>query len=117
MDALRRAGTTVHEPVLAFRLEFPAGDVGPVMALLNELDARPASPRTGSSICVLDGVIRVAPLHQLQSRLPELTRGEGVLESSFAGYRPVQGPAPSRPRTDRNPLDRIDYLRRVSGST
>ncbi len=37
------------------------------------------------------------------------------MESSFAGYRPVRGVPPSRPRTDRNPLDRTDYLRRISG--
>ena len=64
---------------------------------------------------MLDGVIRVAAFHHLQARLPDLTRGEGVLESTFGGYRPVAGAPPSRPRTDRNPLDRIDYLRRVSG--
>lgn len=62
----------------------------------------------------MEGVIRVA--HLLQSRLPELTRGEGVLESAFADYRPVEGAPPSRPRTDRNPLDRTDYLRRLNRS-
>ena len=40
--------------------------------------------------------------HHLRIRLPELTRGEGVIESTFAGHRPVQGAPPSRPRTDRN---------------
>ena len=60
-------------------------------------------------------MIRVAACTTCKSRLPDLTRGEGVLESAFAGYRPVDGPPPSRPRTDRNPLDRTDYLRRVSG--
>jgi ribosomal protection tetracycline resistance protein len=114
MTALRRAGTTVLEPVLAFHLEFPAPDLGPVMAVLGELGARPGSPTTNGTTCVLDGVIRVARLHDLQGRLPDLTRGEGVLESTFAGYRPVEGPPPTRPRTDRNPLDRADYLRRVS---
>ena len=63
------------------------------------------------------GVIRVARLHQLQTRLPDLTRGEGVLESVLAGHQPVGGAPPSRPRTDRNPLDRHDYLRRVSHGT
>ena len=115
MAALRRAGTTVLEPVLEFRLELPAGDLGPIMAILGELGARPGAPATAGPVCVLEGVIRVAGLHQLQTRLPELTRGEGVLESSFAGYRPVNGSPPSRPRTDRNPLDRADYLRRVTG--
>jgi ribosomal protection tetracycline resistance protein len=115
MAALQQAGTTVLEPVLDFHLEFPAADLGPIMSVLSELEAQPDSPTTHGSTSVLEGVIRVARLHHLQSRLPELTRGEGVLESALAGYRPVQGAPPSRPRTDRNPLDRADYLRRVSG--
>ena len=114
MAALRQAGTTVLEPVLAFHLELPATDLGPVLAALGELGARPGSPTTDGTTSVVDGVIRVARLHDLQSRLPDLTRGEGVLESAFAGYQPVEGVAPTRPRTDRNPLDRADYLRRVS---
>lgn len=115
MAALKSAGTTVLEPVLGFRLEVPAGDLGAVMGRLAEVDAQPGSPTSDGNVAVLEGTIRVARLHQLQSRLPDLSHGEGVLESSFAGYTPVQGPLPSRPRTDRNPLDRTDYLRRVRG--
>ncbi len=59
-------------------------------------------------------MIRVARLHGLQSRLPDLTSGEGVLETTPAGYRPVEGAPPVRPRTDRNPLDRDEYLRQLS---
>jgi ribosomal protection tetracycline resistance protein len=117
MAALKQAGTTVFEPVLDVHLEFPAEDLGPIMSVLSELEAQPGLPKTRGSTSVLESVIRVAQLHHLQSRLPELTRGEGVLEAAFAGYRPVQGPPPSRPRTDRNPLDRADYLRRVSRSS
>ena len=43
MSALAQAGTTVLEPVLEFHLELPLDDLGPVMALLRELDARPGS--------------------------------------------------------------------------
>jgi ribosomal protection tetracycline resistance protein len=32
----------------------------------------------------------------LQRQLPGLTGGEGVLESSFAGYQPVSGDQPTR---------------------
>ena len=117
MDALRQAGTTVCEPVLEINLEFPADVLGPIMATLIDAEALPGSPDVSGRMCTLDGEIRAARLHDLQSRLPDLTRGEGVLESTFGGYRPVTGPPPSRPRTDHNPLDRADYLRRLKGVT
>ncbi len=117
MEALARAGTTVCEPVLEIGLEFPADVLGPVMATLVDVQALPGSPDVRGHVCTLAGELRAARLHDLQSRLPDLTRGEGVLESTFRGYRPVTGPPPSRPRTDHNPLDRGDYLRRLKGVT
>ena len=113
MAALRQAGTTVLEPVLEFDLEFPSGDLGPIMSVLHELDAQPGGPVVGASTTTLSGVIRVTQLHHLQARLPDLTSGEGVLETAPGGHLAVQGPPPSRPRTDRNPLDRDDYLRHL----
>ena len=115
LDALRQAGTTVCEPMLAVHLEFPADVLGPVMATLMDAEAIPGAPDVRERVCTLDAEIRAARLHDLQSRLPDLTRGEGVLESEFAGYRAVSGAPPSRPRTDHNPLDRTDYLRRLKG--
>lgn len=115
MAALRQAGTAVCEPILAVRLEFPADVLGPIMSTLVEVEAQPRAPDIRGDTCTLDAELRSVRLHDLQSRLPDLTRGEGVLESSFAGYRPVRGTPPSRPRTDRNPLDRADYLRRLKG--
>ena len=114
MTALQQGGTTVHEPVLEFHLEFTAGDLGPIMSALNEFGARPCGPTTHGQSTALDGVIRVARLHHLHSRLPELTHGEGVLETTFGGYHPVQGPPPSRPRTGRDPRDRATYLRQIT---
>jgi ribosomal protection tetracycline resistance protein len=115
MAALQQAGTTVCEPVLDVHLEVPADVLGPMLSTLVELGAQPRSPDVRGITCTLDAELRSARLHDLQSRLPDLTRGEGVLESSFAGYRPVRGAPPSRPRTDHNPLDRADYLRRLKG--
>src|SRR5262249_14146227 len=114
LAALRQAGTTVLEPVVELDLELAPQDLGAVLAALGELDARPGVPTIDGPTCALHGVMRTADLHLLRARLPDLTRGEGVLETSFGGYQPVQGPPPSRPRTDRNPLDRTDYLRRVN---
>jgi ribosomal protection tetracycline resistance protein len=115
MAALKQAGTTVCEPLLGVRIEFPEDVLGELLALLGELEARPDQPSQHGAVWVLEATIRAARLHDLQSRLPDMTRGEGVLESDFSGYQPVHGPPPSRPRTDRNPLDRTDYLRRTAG--
>ena len=117
LDALKQAGTTVCEPVLVVHLEVPADVLGSIIAVLNDVAAVPGTPEIRGRMCTLDGEIRAARLHDLQSRLPDLTRGEGVLESNFAGYRPVAGEPPERPRTDHNPLDRADYLRRLKGVT
>jgi ribosomal protection tetracycline resistance protein len=37
-----------------------------------------------------------ARLHELQRQLPDLTGGEGTLESRFDGYQPVRGRQPAR---------------------
>ncbi|WP_328707914.1 translation factor GTPase family protein [Streptomyces mesophilus] len=110
MDALREAGTRAEEPVHHFRLDLPADTLGPVLPLLGRLRAVPGTPDIRGAACSLEGEIPAASLHRLGQLLPGLTRGEGVVESAFAGYRPVSGEAPARARTDHNPLNRKGYL-------
>ena len=43
-----------------------------------------------------------------------LTGGEGVLEHAFERHRPVCGAAPTRPRSDHNPLNRKEYMLHVA---
>jgi ribosomal protection tetracycline resistance protein len=62
----------------------------------------------------LEGEVPAARVHELRQQLSALTRGEGVLESAFAHYQPVVGTIPTRPRTDHNPLNRKEYLLRVT---
>jgi ribosomal protection tetracycline resistance protein len=54
----------------------------------------------------------VPELHRV---LPALTNGDGVLESTFAGYQPVRGEPPVRRRATANPLNRAEYLAALSG--
>ncbi|GAB2979760.1 TetM/TetW/TetO/TetS family tetracycline resistance ribosomal protection protein [Streptomyces pseudoechinosporeus] len=120
MDALRRAGTLVHEPMHAFRLEAPADTLGAVLPVLAKLRAVPQTTQARGTASVLEGRIPAARVHQLEQQLPALTRGEGELETAFDHYAPVaRGALPERPRTDHNPLDRKEYLlnvtRRVGG--
>jgi ribosomal protection tetracycline resistance protein len=114
MEALRRAGTTVCEPVHAFRLEVPADTLPAVLTALARTGAVPLGSTTQGRVSVVDGEVPAARVHDVQLMLPGLTRGEGVLESAFDRYAPVLlGPVPSRPRTDDNPLNRREYLLRT----
>ncbi|TDV53761.1 elongation factor G [Actinophytocola oryzae] len=88
-EALAEAGTRAYEPVLRFRLEVPEDVVGTTLPALTRLGAVPHST-TPAGVCqVIEGEIPAARVHDLERRVPSLTRGEGVLESSFDHYRPV----------------------------
>ncbi len=119
MAALRRAGTTVSEPLHRFRLELPADTLTSALTALARLGAATRAPEVAGSVCVLDGDIPAAKVHDLQQQLAGLTRGEGVLESEFDRYRPVREPVPVRPRSRISALDRKEYMlhvqRRVGG--
>ncbi|MEU1339748.1 GTP-binding protein [Streptomyces sp. NPDC005827] len=115
-EALRRAGTRVHEPMHRFRLEAPADTLGALLPVLTRLGALPRDTRTQGRLGVLEGVVPAARVHRLEQLLPGLTRGEGELESAFDHYAPLaRGPVPERARTDHNPLNRREYLLNVTG--
>jgi ribosomal protection tetracycline resistance protein len=113
MDALKQAGTTVYEPMHRFRLELPADTLGLILPALARLRAVPQAPGIRRTLCVIEGELPAAQVHELQQELPALTRGEGVLESAFEHYQPVRGTVPTRPRSDHNPLNRKEYLLHV----
>jgi ribosomal protection tetracycline resistance protein len=114
MSALKEAGTVVYEPIHRFHLEAPADALGPLLPALARLRAVPQAPVIRGSSCTIEGEIAAAHVHRLRLELPALTRGEGVLECEFESYRAVSGAIPSRPRSDRNPLNREEYLLRLA---
>jgi ribosomal protection tetracycline resistance protein len=114
MEALRRAGTEVCEPLDELELEIPEDTFGAVCGAL--LAARAAirtatlEDSTQRVICQ----IPVAELRGFEQRLPGLTRGEGGWLASFAGYVPIAGDPPTRRRVGPNPLNRAHYLADVA---
>jgi len=114
MTALRQARTVVCEPVHHFRLDAPADTLAVLMPALNRMHAVPNRQVPGDGSVTLEGDIPAARVHGLRQQLPTLTRGEGVVEASFDRYDPVTGPVPARPRTGSNPLNRTEYLQRVT---
>ena len=79
------------------------------MAALARLGAAVGTPAPAGALATLEAVLPAARADDLQRQLPGLTGGEGVLESSFAGYEPVTGEQPTRRRTTANPLNLAEY--------
>jgi ribosomal protection tetracycline resistance protein len=90
MQALERAGTVVYEPTVRVRLEVPTGTIGSVLPALARLGAVVETPSPHGELSTIQATLPAARADDLQRELPGLTGGEGVLESSFAGYEPVR---------------------------
>jgi len=99
--ALLDARTVVCEPVLRLRLELPADTIATVMPALARSGAGIEARSQRGPLSTMDVIVAAGRAHELQRDLPGLTGGEGVVESSFAGYRPVTGEPPRRPQPGR----------------
>jgi ribosomal protection tetracycline resistance protein len=87
--ALERAGTVVCEPVVRVSLEVPTRSVGAVLPALARLGASVESPSPHGELSTVEAVMSVTTADELQRQLPGLTGGEGVVESTFAGYQAI----------------------------
>jgi ribosomal protection tetracycline resistance protein len=96
MQALERAGTVVCEPTVHVVLEIPADTLGAVIAAVARLGGTVETPSLRGEFAVVETVLPEGRARDLQRQLSGLTRGEGVLQSAFAGYEPVIGDQPRR---------------------
>jgi ribosomal protection tetracycline resistance protein len=110
MRALHRAGTVVCEPIVVARVDVPTPAVGAVQAAMARLGAIVEEQVLQPELATIRARMAVARMSGFQRQLPELTGGEGVIESSFAGYQHVRGDPPIRQRTTANPLHRAEYM-------
>jgi ribosomal protection tetracycline resistance protein len=113
MQALEQAGTIDCEPIVRVTAVIPTDTIATVVPALARLGAAVEPPSLQGKLATIETVLPAAQTPNLQRQLAALTHGEGVLETSFAGYQPVSGDPPTRPRTDNNPLNREEYLLHV----
>jgi len=97
------------------RLEVPAESVGAVIAAVGQLGATAELESLRGDLATVDTVLSILTAQDLQRELLRLTSGEGVLETSFAGYEQVSGEQPRRRRTTPSPLNREEYLSTLAG--
>jgi ribosomal protection tetracycline resistance protein len=112
--ALDEAGTQVCEPTLRIRLETPSSTTSSVIGALMTLGGESPTPSQVGQMTVIEAALPAARFAHLQHQLPSLSGGEGVVESTFAGYKAVQGDKPKRRRISPNPLNRQEYLSGLS---
>jgi ribosomal protection tetracycline resistance protein len=115
MQALKQSQTVPCEPMLHVRLELPTTAVGTVGAELGRLGLALETTSISHDRLIIETVMPAAHAQHLQRQLPALTGGEGALDSTFAGYRPVTNIRPTRPRTTPNPLNLDEYLMHLPG--
>jgi ribosomal protection tetracycline resistance protein len=110
MTALDRAGTWVCEPLADLALELPSSAAPGVVAVLAQLGGRVRGQFSANGTSTVDGVMPVANLRSLQRQLPGVSMGEGILETRFGGYQPIDENPPKRARSSPSPLDRDAWL-------
>lgn len=111
MRALRRAGTTVCEPVEFFTLDLLPEQVPALLSELARCEADVTHTGIDDRDARLEGVIPTRMTDFVQQRLPDLTSGEGVWESRLDHYRAVRGAPPQSSRVGVDPGDWAAYTK------
>ncbi|RZT20140.1 translation elongation factor 2 (EF-2/EF-G) [Kribbella sp. VKM Ac-2569] len=114
LQAVAEAGTTVLEPVNYFELDVPSDTVSRLLAHVAEHRGIVTQTTLTETQAHIEGTIPAATTHLFELMLPTLGRGEALLATSFDSYSLVPGPAPSRARTDGNPLNEKQYVLNLS---
>ncbi len=114
--ALREAGTAVCEPISELHLELPPDAMGSVSAAVAKSGGAVFDAAVAGNLATLRDEVPTAAIQRLHRLLPGLSHGEGVMEASFARYEAIKARPPARPRIDDNPLNRQEYLGRVTRS-
>jgi ribosomal protection tetracycline resistance protein len=92
--AVEQARTVVCEPILRVCVDVPAASLGGTLAAAARLGADVEQPRPRGDVATFEALLPAVRVDELRRALPGLTRGEGALESSFAGYRPAVSAVP-----------------------
>jgi ribosomal protection tetracycline resistance protein len=110
-QAIREAGVVVCEPMTSVRVDGPAESGRGIGGVIVGAGGRILGQHTEGGRTTLVALVQAGRVHEVQNRIPGLTGGEGVFETTFAGYHPVTSdPPPSRRRTHPNPFNRTLYL-------
>lgn len=111
MDALRRAGTRLLEPVLEARITVPEEAGGRVMNDLNRMRGTVTESVRGNGRLRLTAKLPAATSLSYSDTLLALTGGRGGMTTRLLGYQDApEGTEAVMPRRGVNPLDTSKYI-------
>ncbi|HWI53921.1 MAG TPA: GTP-binding protein, partial [Symbiobacteriaceae bacterium] len=117
MDGLTNTGTTLLEPIYAFRVTVPEELGGKVLGDLIQMRGQFDGPVVAGGRFTVDGTVPVATALDYPIRLASLASGRGVMTTRFDGYRPAPaGVTATRERLGVDPRDRAKYILSVRGA-
>lgn len=90
IDAVRKAGPVVLEPIMSVEITVPESAMGDVTGDLSGRRGRVSSTdmRDGGMVCI-SGQVPLGEMRDLPSRLKSISGGAGSFTSHFAGYEPA----------------------------
>lgn len=111
MDGLNRIGVKLLEPILSFRISVPEEHGGKVMNELVAMRGEFDTPQLRGERMELTGKLPVATSLDFPARLGSMTKGRGILSTTFAEYRECPPDVQAeRPRRGINPLDQARFI-------
>ena len=87
-QGLMQSESVLLEPVFAFTLEVPAGQLGRAMSDIQRMQGRFDPPRTEGEYATLTGSAPAASMRGYVSEVNAYTRGTGRLHCTIKGYEP-----------------------------
>ena len=111
MNGLVHTGTTLLEPMLAFRISAPEDSGGRIMGDLVHMRSEFDAPVIRKGSFTVSGRVPVSTSLDYPVRLGSITGGHGIFTTHFDGYQPcpVELGATS-PRRGVDPRDRAKYI-------
>ena len=87
-QGLMQCRSVLLEPVFAFTMEIPTGQLGRAMSDVKRLCGDFATPVTEGEMSILTGSVPVATFREYQRELSAYTGGRGRLSCTLKGYEP-----------------------------
>ncbi len=117
LKGLTESGTTLLEPILAFRISAPSEYMGKVTADITTMRGSFEPPEMNDGAFTLTGKVPLATSMDYPIRINSLTGGKAKLSIHFDSYDPCTDDlGVMRPYKGISPLDRSKYILKMRGA-